>query len=298
MTDVEAVRAGTPLMARPRASRWSPASFVLTATCAALAVYFLIPISWMVFASTKSTADLNTSFGFWFAEMNLGDNLASLVEYRDGIFFRWLGNSMLYSGGGALGATFIASAAGYALARFEFRGKGFLRGVILGGLLIPGTVLALPTYLMLNSVGLVDTYWAVLLPSLGNAFGVFLAQVYSSASVPMEMLEAARVDGAGEVRIFLRIVLRIIGPSMVTIFLFSFISIWNNFFLPLVVLNDDLKWPVTLGLYSMQQSATFNNPDIVRTVVTGSFVATIPLVILFLTLQRYWRSGITTGALK
>lgn len=286
-------------MAEPRRRARAPLStrVILTSTVLALTAYFLIPILWMLFAATKSTAELNTSFGFWFADMRLADNLADLFAHRDGIFLRWTLNSLIYAGAGALGATFLAALCGFALAKYRFKGSNALMGVILGGVLIPGTVLALPTYLLLNSMGLINTYWAVILPSLSSAFGVFLVRIYATAAVPDELLEAGRIDGAGDIRIFFTVVLRILTPSLVTVYLFAFISIWNNFLLPLIVLNDQDLWPVTLGLYSWQLNA-MSEPDLVRIVVTGSLVGTIPLVILFLSLQKYWRSGITTGALR
>ncbi|MEU0803843.1 carbohydrate ABC transporter permease [Streptomyces sp. NPDC005970] len=291
---------------RPRAPRTSGARrdraplstrFILTATIVALTLYFLIPIAWMLIASTKSTADLNTTFGLWFSDFDLFKNLQDLFAYRDGVFRQWLVNSLIYSGGGALGSTFLAALCGFALAKYRFRGRNAITGLIFGGVLIPGTVLALPTYLILNSFGLINTYWAVILPSLSSAFGVFLVRIYASAAVPDELLEAGRIDGAHDIRIFFTVVLRILLPSLVTVFLFAFISIWNNFLLPLLVLNDQSLWPVTLGLYSWQKNA-MSEPDLVRIVISGSLVGTIPLVVLFLTLQRYWRSGITTGALK
>ena len=267
-----ATSAGRPVR-RPR-RQLTPGALILTAVMVALAIYFLIPVAWMVFASTKSTADLNRSFGFWFADMHLWQNIQTLFGLQDGVFVRWMGNSLLYAGGGSLGATIIAAAAGFSLAKYRFAGRDALLAFILGGVLIPATVLALPTYILLDSVGLINTYWAVFLPSLGSTFGVFLCRIYVAASVPDEILEAARIDGAGELRIFFTIVLPMIVPGLVTVFLFSFISTWNNFFLPLIVLNDESKWPVTLGLYSLQQSAS-SDPDIVRTVVTGSFLSTM-----------------------
>jgi multiple sugar transport system permease protein len=294
------------LLARPtvagtasrRARRpFKPTTIILTLTIVALTAYFLIPVVWMLIASTKSTADLNTTFGFAFSHFNFVQNLTDLFAYQGGIFGRWVLNSLIYSGGGALGSTFIAGLCGFALAKYRFRGRNAILGIILGGVLIPGTVLALPTYLLLNSVGLVNTYWAVILPSLSSAFGVFLVRIYAAAAVPDEVIEAGRIDGASDFRIFFTIVSRILMPSLVTVFLFGFISIWNNFFLPLIVLNDQSLWPVTLGLYSWQLSA-LSQPDLIRIVITGSLIGTIPLVILFLTLQRYWRSGITTGAIK
>jgi multiple sugar transport system permease protein len=304
MSDVLArlPRPGTRKRARkdvPSPSARAPLStrIILTSTVVALTAYFLIPVAWMLFASTKSTSDINTSFGFWFSRINLGDNLRDLFAYRDGIFLRWAANSLIYSGCGALGATFLAALCGFALAKYRFRGRNALMGIILGGVLIPGTVLALPTYLLLNSMGLINTYWAVILPSLSSAFGVFLVGIYAAAAVPDEIIESARIDGAGDIRIFFTIVLRILLPILVTVYLFTFISIWNNFLLPLIVLNDQSLWPVTLGLYSWQLNA-MSEPDMVRIVVTGSMVGTIPLIILFLSLQRYWRSGITLGAIR
>lgn len=294
--------ASVRLVARRPARRRQPHAplstrVILTSTILALTAYFLIPVAWLLFASTKSTGDLNTTFGFWFSRINLWQNLQDLFAYRDGIFARWVANSLIYSGCGALGATFLAALCGFALAKYRFRGREALMGVILGGVLIPGTVLALPTYLLLNSMGLINTYWAVILPSLASAFGVFLVRIYAAAAVPDELIESGRIDGAGDIRIFFTIVLRILLPALVTVYLFTFISIWNNFLLPLIVLNDESLWPVTLGLYSWQLNA-MSEPDLVRIVVTGSLVGTIPLIILFLALQKYWRSGITTGAFK
>jgi multiple sugar transport system permease protein len=280
-----------------RTIRLKPSTVVLTAAVVALSAYFVIPVLWMMFAATKTTADLSTTFGFWFADWHFPQNVRDLFTFRDGIFARWMLNSLLYAGAGALGGTFLAALCGFALAKYRFRGSNAILGFIFGGVLIPGTVLALPTYLLLSKMGIVNTYWAVLLPSMPHAFGVFLTRVYANASVPDELLEAGRVDGAKEYRIFFGIVLRILLPCLVTVFLFNFISIWNNFFLPLVVLNDQKLWPVTLGLYSWQLNA-LSSPDLVRTVITGSFIGTVPLVALFFGLQKYWRSGITTGALK
>ena len=278
-------------------ARPAPTRFILTATIVALTAYFLIPMVWMLFAATKSTADLNTTFGFWFARIDLVQNLRGPVR---------LPRRRLP----ALGAE-LPALLGRRGPRRDVPGRPVriragqvplprperLMGVIFGGVLIPGTVLALPTYLLLNSMGLINTYWAVILPSLSSAFGVFLVRIYTAAAVPDELLEAGRIDGAHDLRVFFTVVLRILLPSLVTVFLFSFISIWNNFLLPLIVLNDQSLWPVTLGLYSWQLNA-MSEPDLVRIVVTGSMVGTIPLVILFLSLQKYWRSGITTGAIK
>jgi multiple sugar transport system permease protein len=263
----------------------------------AFAGYCLLPASWLIIASTKSTGDLYGTFGFWFAEFNLFDNLRRLGTQNNGVFIRWMFNSVLYAGVGGVLSMLISTLAGFALAKYEFAGRELIFAIILGGVLIPGAVLALPLFLLLSRAGLTNTYWGVLLPSLVSPFGVYLSRVYAAASVPDELLEAARVDGSGEVRTFFTIVLRIMGPALVTIFLFQFVAIWNNFFLPLVVLSRNDLFPVTLGLYTWQ-GQTLQDPNIVSLVITGSLVASIPLVLLFFGLQRYWRAGATAGAVK
>ncbi len=262
-----------------------------------VAGYCLLPVSWLLFASTKSTGDLYGTFGFWFAEFNLFENLRRLGSEDGGVFVRWMFNSVLYAGVGGLLSMLISALAGFALAKHRFAGRELIFGVILGGVLIPGAVLALPLFLLLSNLGLTNTYLGVLLPSLVSPFGVYLSRVYAEAAVPDELLEAARVDGAGEFRTFFTMVLRIMGPALVTVFLFQFVAIWNNFFLPLVVLSRTELFPVTLGLYAWQGQA-LGNPDIVSLVITGSLVASLPLVVLFFSLQGYWRAGATAGAVK
>ncbi len=204
-------------------------------------------------------------------------------------------NSLLYSAGGALAATLIAAMAGYALGKYPFRAREGVFAVILGAVLIPPPLLALPLYLLASSIGVVNTYWSVLIPSLVTPFGVYLARVYAEASVPDELLDAARVDGAGELRIFCTVGLRLMSPALVTICLFQFVGIWNNFFLPLMMLADDKRWPLTLGLIWNSQLRDQPWYDVV---VTGSLISVIPLVIAFLALQRYWRSGLSAGSVK
>ena len=204
---------------------------------------------------------------------------------------------MLYAGVGALCATLLASAAGYALAVYDFPGRQLVFSIILGGVLVPATALALPLYLLLSKAGLTNTYWSVLLPSMVSPFGVYLARIYAAAAIPGELIEAGRIDGASEGRIFAAVSLRIMSPALVTIFLFQFVAIWKNFFLPLVMLSNTRLYPVTLGLY------TWNNqygqaPQLVSYVVIGSLISVIPLVVAFLTLQRFWRSGLAAGSVR
>ena len=257
-------------------------------------LYFLVPVYWLVVASTKDNTDLTSTFGFWFAEPNLVANYDSLMGWTQGLFWRWVGNSLFYSVSAGVIGTLFAVMAGYAIAKFAFPGKRIAVGIIMAGLLLPVALLTVPLYIEFHALGLTNTVWAIIIPSAVSPFGVFLGMVYAESSVPTELLEAARIDGAGEARIFFTIVLRLLGPAMVTIFLFIFVATWNNFLLPLMMISSqDLK-PVTLGLYGMM---SYFSPD-KGAVMLGALLGVIPLIILFFTLQRYWRSGLAAGAVK
>jgi multiple sugar transport system permease protein len=260
-------------------------------------LYFLVPIWWLLVASTKTRGDLFTTNPLWFAELNFWDNLVALVSYDGGIYLRWIVNSVGYAGVGALVATILAGMCGYALAKYRFRGRELLFNVVLGGVLVPATALALPLFLLFSQVQLTNTFWAVFLPSIVSPFGVYLARVFAEASVPDELLEASRLDGAGEVRTFFTVSIRLMLPALITIFLFQFVGIWNNFFLPLIMLRSEELFPVTYGLYAW--NSTINQfPELRSFVLIGALLSIIPLIVTFLLLQRYWRTGLGSGALK
>ena len=262
------------------------------------AIYFLLPLVWVMVAATKSPGDLFSSFGLWFSDSpQAWENLATLFTQDGGIFTRWVLNSILYSGAGALVAMVLSAACGYAIAKYSFWGREALFSTILGGVLVPATVIALPLYFLLNTVGLTGTYWAVLLPSMVSPFGVYLARIHANASVPDEIIEAARIDGAGDLRIFATMAVRMMSPALVTIFLFQFVTIWNNSLLPLVMLNDTKTFPVTLGL-TLWNSQTQRDPMFYQLVVTGSAVSAVLLVVLMVAMQRFWRADLTAGATK
>lgn len=274
-----------------------PSRILVVALLTVAALYFLLPVYWLVVASTKNSADLFGSFGLWFSDPQWLHNLSQVFSYGDGVFWNWTWNSFLYAGVGGALATLLACAAGYALAVYRFRGRETVFRVVLAGVLLPSTALALPLYLLFSEVGLNNTYWAVLIPSMVSPFGVYLCRIYAEAAVPMEMLEAARVDGAGELRIFRTLVLRTMTPALVTVFLFQFVGIWNNYFLPLVMLSDDHKYPLTLGLTTWQSQAD-RHPELYQLTVGGAFLSILPLAAAMLVLQRYWRSGLTQGSVK
>jgi multiple sugar transport system permease protein len=238
----------------PRESRVNIA--VTTTFMLLIAGYFLLPVFWLVIASTKTQGDLVDSFGLWFAEFNLGENLSQLFSKQDGAYVRWLLNSLLYAGVGAAIGTLLSAMAGYALAKYRFRGRELIFSIVLGGVLVPATALALPLFLLFAKADMTNTYWSVFLPSIVSPFGVYLSRIFAAASVPDELLEAARLDGAGEFRTFFTIAVRLMSPALVTIFLFQFIVIWNNFFLPLIMLQSDRLYPITLGLFTWQSQVS------------------------------------------
>ncbi len=277
--------------------RVSGSSIVVTTAMFVAAVYFLLPVLWLAISATKSAPDLSTTFGLWFSDNQLGRNLHNTVTFGDGLYLRWLANSALYSVAGAAAATLLSAMAGYALAKFTFRGRSLTFSAILAGVLVPPTALAVPLFLMLAGAGMTNTVWSVLWPSMISPFGVYLARVYAAASVPDELLEAGRIDGAGDLRMFFSVSLRLMAPALVTVFLFQFVAIWNNFLLPLVMLTSDRLYPVTLGLYTLNTQIT-RDPDLKSVVVTGSLLSIIPLILAFLALQRFWRTGLAAGAVK
>ena len=287
----------------PRRSSTRRRSTPLTIAMLAVLAYFLLPLFWLLIASTKSTQDLFNSFGLWFSHApQLLSNIKATFTQDDGVFGRWLLNTVLYAGASALGAALLAAAAGYGFAKYRFRGHGAAFNLVLGAIMIPTTALAIPTYLLFAKAGLVNTPWAVILPSLISPFGLYLMRIYAEDAVPDSLIEAARMDGAGEFRIFCTIGLRLLAPGLVTVVLFTLVATWNNYFLPLIMLNDPNLYPITVGLSSWaaqaQNGGAGASSDMLALVVTGSLISIIPLVLAFLLLQRYWQSGLATGGVK
>jgi multiple sugar transport system permease protein len=286
----------TPIGKEPR----QRTSLLLTVIMIACTLYFIFPLYWLLVASTKSNADLFSTFGLWFADFNLAENLKSVFTFQDGVFSRWALNSVFYSVVSAVGASILATAAGYAFAKYRFPGRKVLFSIILGAVMIPSTALAIPTYLLFARAELTDTYWAIILPSLVSPFGVYLMRVYAADAVDTSLLEAARVDGAGELHIFLTVAFRLLVPGSVTVLLFTLVATWNNYFLPLIMLNTPEKFPLTVGLAQWQSTASGGSGSqaLFSTIITGSLVSIIPLIVAFLFLQRFWQTGLSSGGVK
>ncbi|MDN0199186.1 carbohydrate ABC transporter permease [Streptomyces sp. S.PNR 29] len=296
ITKAEPAAGTTPGTARSRPPLRRRIALVPTATLLLGAIYCLLPVAWVVIAATKSGHELFSTFTF-LPGTGFADNVGELSAYRDGVYWDWMGNSALYAGLGALLSTCVSAFTGYALATYRFRGREAIFNVLLAGVLMPPVILAIPQYLLLAKADLTDSYLSVLLPQILFPYGVYLSRIYAAAAVPAEVVEAGRMDGASEWRIFTRIALPMMIPGMVTVFLFQFVAIWNNFLLPYIMLSDDEKFPITLGLYTLLEQGA-NTPALYTLVITGAFLAVIPLVALFLVIQRFWSLDLLSGAVK
>lgn len=294
--EIEPVADGTPATDRGRPPLRRRIALVPTLTLLLGALYCLLPVAWVVIAATKSGHELFSTFTF-LPGTGFAGNLRDLSTYRDGVYWQWMGNSALYAGFGALLSSCVSAFSGYALAIYRFRGRETIFNVLLAGVLMPPVILAVPQYLLLAKAGLTDSYLSVLLPQILSPYGVYLARIYAAAAVPADVVEAGRMDGASEWRIFTRIALPMMIPGMVTVFLFQFVAIWNNFLLPYIMLSDDEKFPITLGLFTLLEQGA-STPALYTLVITGAFLAVFPLVALFLVIQRFWSLDLLSGAVK
>jgi multiple sugar transport system permease protein len=272
----------------------------LTACCVLFALFILIPLVWIVINSTKTQANIFGSFGFWFAVpfefFHTFANLFRDVD-GDGTYSQWFLNTVLYSVAGGVGATVLAAFAGYGFARFEFRGSKVFLGVVIAGLLVPITLIAVPLYLAYAKVHLINSIWGMIMPSMVAPIGLYLMYTYVKLSIPLELIDAARIDGASELRIFYRIALPLMVPGLMTVLLLSVVGTWNNYILPLIIFSNNTLFPATvgMGLWS-QHAANSGDANLYPLLVLGGLVTIIPMIALFAVLQRYWRSGLLLGS--
>jgi multiple sugar transport system permease protein len=258
----------------------------------AFLAYFLLPLVWLFIASTKSIGDLFGSFGLWFAhDFHLLQNVRELFATRTldgGTYLVWIRNSALYSVTSAVAAALLATAAGYGFAKFSFRGREALFWFVLGAVMVPNTAIAVPLFLLFSKIGLTNSPLSIILPSAVSPFGVYLMRIYAEAAVPSEVIEAARLDGASELRIFRTIALRLLAPGAVTVMIFAFVATWNNYFLPLTMLSEPKWYPLTVGITELGPTG----------ILIGSLLAIAPMILAFVLLQRYWETGLSAGAVN
>ena len=274
---------------------------LVTLACAVFAVFTLVPIWWIFVSSTKTPPNFNSTFGFWFAHpFVLFSNLREVFSNKeDGSFLQWLGNTAIYAGAGGLGATVLSAMAGYGFARFSFRGKNLLFLFAMAALLIPIAAFAVPLYLVYAKIHMDSTMPGIFIPFMVSPVSVYLMRVYVGGSVPRELMDAARIDGAGEAKIFLRVAVPLMVPALVTVFMLNVVSSWNNYFLPFIVNNNAKLNTLTQGLalWMNHTNIAGTSEDFTVLTIAAGMMAITPLIIMFLVLQRYWRGGLLLGGL-
>ena len=251
----------------------------------------LMPLLWMLSASFMAQGEAAT-----FPPALLPDR-PTLVHYRD-LFGRlalgrYAMNSALVALVTTVGALAINASAGYAFAKLRFRGRDATFRALAAGLAIPVQVAMLPLFLLIKSLGLVNNYGGVIIPGLSSIFGIFLVRQYALA-IPDDLLDAARIDGAGEFRVFRSIVLPTIQPVLATLALWTFLATWNDFMWPLIVLSDDRKYTLPVALAGL----VGEHAQDVELMMAGAVITVLPVLILFLMLQRYFVEGVTEGSVK
>jgi multiple sugar transport system permease protein len=272
----------------------------LTAICVLFAVFTLIPIVWLVINSTKTQGNIFQTFGFWFASpFEFSHTFANLFRDidGDGTYSQWFLNTVVYSVVGGAGATVLAAFGGYGFARFKFRGSKALFGLVIAGLLVPITLVAVPLYLAYAKVHLINSIWGMILPSMVTPIGLYLMRTYVELSIPVELLDAARIDGASEIRIFFRVALPLMVPGLMTVLLLSVAGTWNNYILPLIIFSNNNLYPATVGMgLWLQHAGNSGDNNLYPLAVMGGLGLIIPMIVLFALLQRYWRGGLLLGS--
>jgi multiple sugar transport system permease protein len=271
-----------------------------TALATIAAAYVIAPIYWLVVASSKNTSQLfSTSTFLPPAHLSWASNFSLLFTVDGGYFKYWLLNSLIYAVVTATLATAVSTLFGYGLAKYSFRGRRIVFSLVVGSLLIPTTALVVPLFLLEDDVHLINSYQGVILPLLVYPFGVYFMWLFSADAVPNALLDAARVDGAGEFKTFWKVSRPTLMPGMVTLFLLSFIGTWNNYFLPLVLLGTTTRFPLTVGLsaWASDLNLAGAGQPLYPEVLLGSLVSVLPMLILFPFLQKYIARGLTFGAI-
>ena len=260
----------------------------------------VLPFAWMVCASLKTQADFFTSrflptgdgiFGIAWGRLSLHQFVRLFTELP---VARALLNSVFFSAVISLGATFFSAAGGYALSKFDFRGREWVTTFTIGTVVLPSALLLGPGFETLYHMGLVDSYAGVLLPGLAPAFGLYLFRQAMINSLPTDIIESARIDGCGEIRIFFQIVLPIIRPMISAYLIIVFIGVWNNFITTQIVLQSPELHPLSVAIFSLRGLYSDDN----SLIMAGTLVSIAPVMILFLVLQKEFISGLTTGAVK
>ena len=255
-----------------------------------LTLFLLFPLYWIVTGSFKDAIAINSKTPVWFPLEPTLENYQKLFSRPA---FLWLFNIVFISAAAMILTCITAALAGYALGKKRFIGRGILFTIIICAMALPKQVIVIPLAQEMTKMGLINTLWAVILPTVGWPFGVFLMKQFSE-TIPTEILEAARVDGAGELRTFITVVLPMIKPGIGALAIFTFVNTWNDYFLQLVMLQTDKQWTLPLAISNLQgeMSSDFG------LIMAGAALAAVPIIIVFIMFQKYFTQGIAMGAVK
>jgi multiple sugar transport system permease protein len=267
------------------------ASLLVNGALAALTVLTLFPLLWMLSVSFMPAGAAST------LPPPFLPATPTLANYRELLLqagmLRWLLNSLLLAGAVTAISLAFNTLAGYAFAKLKFRGRERLFNGLIGALIIPGQVAMMPLFLLLKQMGLVNTYGGIIVPAMASVFGIYLVSQYAR-TLPDELLEAARVDGAGELRIFLTVMMPLLKPVLASLAVFTFLASWNDFMWPLIVLTDDTLQTLPVALATLSREHVQDN----ELMMAGSVITVLPVLALFLALQKYYIEGLLLGSVK
>lgn len=291
-------------MSNKNKSAYDIVSFVIITL---VAILFTFPLYWIITGSFKTKMDIMSVTPVWWPTEWVTDNYATLMSKRSAPLYefmgmegpkvpaaiRWLGNTVFMSVASMIITCITAAMAGYALAKKRFIGQTLLFSLIVCAMALPKQVILIPLIREMSALGLYDSIWATIIPIVGWPFGVFLLKQFCEG-VPSEMIEAARIDGAGEIGTFTNIVVPMIKPGIGALAIFTFINAWNDYFMQLIMLTSSSQLTISLGIATMQAE---NSTDY-GLLMAGSALASVPIIIVFLIFQKYFTKGITLGAVK
>ncbi|MBA2597379.1 MAG: carbohydrate ABC transporter permease [Chloroflexia bacterium] len=259
-----------------------------------VAALLLLPFYWMLNSALKTNSDIFARPLQWWPDPVQWQNFGNTIGSRAFPFARYLANSIFFAGGVTIGTVLSCAAVGYGFARLRFPGRDILFGITIATLMIPPIVTFIPTYVLFAKLQLIGGYTPLIAPAFfGNAFFIFMMRQFF-LGIPGDLSDAARIDGAGEFRIFWEIMLPLVRPALMVVAVFTLLYTWHDFFGPLIYLQDQSQFPLSLGLFSFKSQRTADWANIMM----GSFLTTLPLIIVFLFTQRYFLRGIATTGLK
>ena len=250
-----------------------------------------VPFLYMITASFRSQSELYSLPVSMMPQEWIGSHFVKLFNDTD--FLLWYGNTLLTAGARTLLGVYFAALAGFAFAKYEFRFKRFCFFLVLATLTLPFHVLLVPLFLLMRDFGWINSYWAIIIPGVVSAFNIFVMRQYIG-EVPDELMDASRIDGASEIRIFHSLIMPLVKPALAVVAILTFVGTWNDFLWPLIVLHDDAKYLLSIGI------ATMDGPYDVETgaIMAASFLSTLPILIVFMLMQRQIIAGLTQGAIR